>query len=62
MTGRELALTARGAGEEGRTFKTGLYFGLRDGASVTIGFFISLIIALNINPVIGENLWGKKDE
>jgi hypothetical protein len=58
LTGRELALTARGAGEEGRTFKLGLFYGARDLASVAVGFLISLILAININPVIGSKLFG----
>jgi len=58
LTGRELSLTARGAGVKGRTFKQGLMLGARDLASVCIGFLISLVLAININPVIGAKLFG----
>jgi hypothetical protein len=58
LTGRELSLTARGAGTNGRTFKQGLMLGARDLAFVVIGFLISLVLAININPVIGSKLFG----
>lgn len=57
LTGRELALTGRGAGKEGRTFKTAVVLGCRDFMSIAVGFLISLLLAININPVLREKLF-----
>lgn len=57
LAGRELALTLRGAGEDGRTLRDGLKLAGRDLLYATIGFIVALILAAAINPVISEALF-----
>ena len=58
LAGREIAMTSRGAGEEGRNVKTALQLAGRDLLYVTIGFVISVILAALINPAIADALFG----
>jgi len=57
LAGREIAMTWRRAGEEGRTIKDALRLAGRDLLFVFIGFIISIILASIINPAIGEALF-----
>ena len=57
LAGREIAMTSRGAGEEGRNVKTALQLAGRDLLYVTIGFVISVILAALINPAIADALF-----
>ena len=57
LAGREIAMTARRAGNGDRSLREAFRLAGRDLLYVTVGFVISLILASAINPVIREGLF-----
>lgn len=58
LGGRELAMSLRGAGQDGRTVRTALKLMGRDLLFVTIGFVVALLLASAINPVVRQGFFG----
>jgi len=57
LAGREIAMAVRKANNDGRTFAHAFKLARKDFTYVTIGFFISLVIAAVSNPVVADALF-----
>jgi len=57
LAGREIAMAVRRANNDGRTFSQAFKLARKDFTYVTIGFFISLVIAAISNPVVADALF-----
>ena len=56
LAGRELSLAARGASEDGRTFREAGRLVFRDASFAVIGLLVSLLIACTTNSAVREGM------